>query len=49
MDQLASIEQSLERYRQLLAECYDDDDTSWLENEISRLESLARELLLERF
>ena len=48
MDQLAVIEQTLERYRQLLDECY-DDDTKWLEDKIAELEATARELLGERF
>ena len=48
MDQLASLEQSIAHYRQLLGECYDDDETSWLEEKIKHLESLAEELLNER-
>ena len=48
MNQLAAVEQSLAHYRQLLDRCY-DDDTSWLESKVAELESLARELLHERF
>ena len=47
MDQLRVIEQSLSHYRWQLADCYDDDDTSWLEDTISDLETLAEELLNE--